>query len=108
MNLVGGKEDDKCGQNFSEYVLLIVAFTAALFAMQTYVRRGVQAKLRDIMVSSNFTGAPHPVEDQASGVNIYTNTVSNVEQIMSTNFMWSNSTFKYIEESEMVVDERQE
>jgi len=100
--------EQRYGQNFSEYVLLIIAFTAALFAMQTYVRRGVQAKLRDIMVSSNFTGAPHPVEDQASGVNIYTNTVSNIEQTISTNFMWSNSTFRYIEESETVVNERQE
>ena len=108
MNPIKNVIEQRYGQNFSEYVLLIIAFTAALFAMQTYVRRGVQAKLRDIMVSSNFTGAPHPVEDQASGVNIYTNTVSNIEQTISTNFMWSNSTFRYIEESETVVNERQE
>jgi len=100
--------DQRYGQNFSEYVLLIVAFTAALFAMQTYVRRGVQAKLRDIMVSSNFTGAPHPVQDQASGVNMYVNTISNVEQTRSANFVWVNNGFKYIEETKTITDEKEE
>ncbi len=97
----------KCGQSFSEYVFFIVTFTAALFATQAYIQSGIQAKLRDILVRSNFTGAPHPVKDDASGVSMYINATSNVKQNRSTGFTWDNGKFKYVEETETVTDEKE-
>ena len=38
----------KRGQTFQEYVILLALVAAALIAMQTYMKRGVQGRLRDL------------------------------------------------------------
>ncbi len=38
----------KGGQSFQEYAILLGLITAALIAMQIYMKRGVQGKLRDL------------------------------------------------------------
>ena len=40
----------KKGQNTAEYAILISLVVGAVIAMQTYVQRGLQAKMRDVVV----------------------------------------------------------
>jgi hypothetical protein len=45
------------GQHLSEYVLLIATVASVVLGMQTYVRRGLQARFRD---ASESSGRPAP------------------------------------------------
>ena len=42
------------GQSIVDYVILITIISASLLAMQLFVRRAVQAKLKDMLVASGF------------------------------------------------------
>ena len=73
------------GQSFVEYVFLIVAITTALFAMQVYVRRGIQAKTKDILISSdflNFSSTNANNEEFANVVNVVNVVEKKFEQLI--------------------------
>ncbi len=42
------------GQSVADYVMLITVIGAAFLAMQLFVRRAIQAKLRDMLASSGY------------------------------------------------------
>ncbi len=44
----------RSGQSIADYVMLITVIGAALLAMQLFVKRAIQAKLRDMLVASGY------------------------------------------------------
>ncbi len=96
--------DDR-GQNFVEYVFLILAITTALFAMQVYVRRGIQAKLKDFLKSSRFLTSSKEenkrVKEKGS-----VNVVRNTRQYRSTKLLLKNGELEYVQEENTVTKEK--
>lgn len=66
------KLNQKRGQNTAEYAILIGVIVAAAIAMQIYIRRGMQARLKDAV---DFT---QTADDEFSG-NFFNSTVKQYE-----------------------------
>ena len=68
------------GQNTAEYAILIGVIVAAAIAMQIYIRRGMQARIKDAV---DFT----KTADSDVGGNVFDHNVSQYEPYyMNTNF----------------------
>jgi hypothetical protein len=72
--------NSKRGQNTAEYAILIGVIVAAAIAMQIYIRRGMQARIKDAV---DFTRTA----DSDVGGNIFNKSMSQYEPYyMNTNF----------------------
>ncbi len=83
------------GQSFSEYMILILAITGALLTMQTFVRRGIQAHLKDTLVKSNLEPDPSKLQDEATGVEVFVNTVENTIQSLDEKLVIKKDEVRY-------------
>lgn len=83
---------DKRGQNTLEYALLIGVIVAALIAMQTYLKKGVQGRLKESTdnIGKQFdpgtftdswqtTGSGNTVSSEARKEGVTTSTISSSE-----------------------------
>ncbi|MBI5873188.1 MAG: hypothetical protein HZB36_03490 [Candidatus Omnitrophica bacterium] len=73
------KLNSRKGQNTAEYAILIGVIVAAAIAMQIYIRRGMQARIRDAV---DFT----KTADDDSGNAFFSNQSQYEPYYMSTNF----------------------
>lgn len=98
----------KKGQSTLEYAVIIAVVVAALVAMQTYVKRGLQGRLRqasdDIgeQFSPGYTTVNHTTNSTVNSNEIVTggaapttNTTSTQSQISNTEENVENSTSEY-------------
>lgn len=46
--------EEATGQSIADYAMVIAIVSAALLAMQLFVKRAVQAKLKDMLVASGY------------------------------------------------------
>ncbi len=89
---------EKSGQSIAEYAVLVLAIVGAIFAMQTYYRRGVQAKIRDLFVAVGLkTQRVESIDEAEIGVTINENTVSGVKQTTVSKFQISEGHARYVE-----------
>ncbi len=86
------------GQSITEYAVLVLAVVGAIFAMQTYYRRGVQAKIRDMFVAVGLkTQQVESIDEKDIGVTVNENAVSRIEQTTSSSFQISQGKASYVE-----------
>jgi uncharacterized protein (UPF0333 family) len=90
----------KKGQSTLEYAVVIAVVVAALVAMQAYVKRGLQGKLRAStdeigdQFSPNHTGVYHNSNSHVSSTeNVYTSATSNPITYSTSN--QSHNTFQH-------------
>lgn len=87
----------KCAQSISEYVALVLAIVSAIYAMQTYYRRGIQAKLRDMFVSVGLgTQQGETIDERDAGVVVNENSVSRMKEKSFSNFRISQGRAIYV------------
>ncbi len=80
----------KNGQSTLEYAVLIVVIIAALVAMQVYLKRGVQGKLRESADQIGTQFSP----GQTTG-NITTTTGGTITETLAANVMTTQYTDQY-------------
>jgi len=82
----------KKGQNTAEYAILISLVVAAVIAMQTYVQRGLQAKMRDSVANYMFGQLNDPAGD--GSVNGLGPSVQYEPYYLETNFAVQRDSFE--------------
>lgn len=54
------------GQSLSDYIIVIAIISASIISMNTYLRRAIQAKSVDILISSGFNEQYEEVKSNTS------------------------------------------
>ncbi len=70
---------DKSAQSFASYAFLVLVVGAALLAMNTLVKRAIQAKIRDVFVASGYSNQTvRKIKEESINLDLNVNSVANV------------------------------